>query len=209
MPTPQEELDREYLQAACDGDAQRVTEALAAGATLMATTPNNAGNATGDAALDAAWGAMNYAIFCGATDVIAALAQAGYPLNGTTPQRPETPLNFALRMPTHRPVVIKELIRLGADINGVDSFGYDALCIALKRIDRRGITLLMEMGADPGRAQKMLDEHRGGASVKDHFALQAQLQLKREGESCSQVAAQGTALPVVPLRPLQLRPRAA
>ena len=190
--THQDCVDRDLLEAARAGDAEAAGRALDAGADFYR---NNAGNA---------WDAMNFAISCDSSAVIAELVKRGYQINDTPGKGNDTPLIFALRSEPLREQAVRELVRLGANVNGTKGRDDDPLCSCLAYNNKDGVKLMMELGADPSCAKQYLAEHRGGGNLRPFFNEQDMLRLLREGEACRQQIANGTVKPIAVQRPLKL-----
>lgn len=89
--------------------------------------------------------ALHRAISAGDQRMIDILLEGGATLMQRTWH--STPLNDAAMYSNYRTAAI--LIKLGADPNAIDSFGFNALCCAIDNGDASMVRMLLEGGADP------------------------------------------------------------
>lgn len=85
------------------------------------------------------------------TEMVKFLIDYGVPVGATDGDQEWTALHFAAR--DKRGEIVETLLRSGADVNSVDTFGNTALGRSLDSLphDRRTIELLVKAGADPAR----------------------------------------------------------
>jgi len=162
MQTPSPEAAAEFAEAALNGDAAQVGEALKARMPVDVLDEN--GNS-----------ALMLAAFNGQVEVMRLLIKAGAEIDRRDGNG-RTALMFAASGPF--PEAVELLLRHGAAVNAVDAVEqFTALMFAAAEGHARVAEVLLQHGADPGLKDKDGDTAATFARQRGHRALAARLDL--------------------------------